>query len=210
MTENFVVNAESRADQGKGASRRLRRAGKVPAVLYGAGEPVSLTLDHNEMIHHIENEAFFSHILELNIDGKAEKAIIRDLQRHPAKNMLIHADFQRVDAKQELHVNVPLHFINEEACAGVKTGGGVLHHLATEIDIACLPKDLPEFIEVDVIDLAAGETLHLSQIKLPKGVRSVVLAQGEDHDAGVIACHKGHGTTEAAEAGEETAEGGEE
>jgi large subunit ribosomal protein L25 len=196
MAENFEVIAETRTDLGKGASRRLRHADKVPGVVYGSGEPVSITMAHSDMLKHVANEAFFSHVLDLQIDGKSEMAIVRDMQRHPAKQIIMHIDFMRVKKGVALHMNVPLHFINEDTCTGVKVGGGLLSHLITEIEIACLPKDLPEFIEVDVAALELGSTLQLSEITLPKGITSVALSHGEDHDMGVVTCSKPRGAEE--------------
>jgi len=191
MSESFIIEAEVRTDMGKGASRRLRHLDKVPAVLYGAGEdPVALTLSHNEMYHHLENEAFYSHILTINIGKKKEKAILKDLQRHPAKPRLMHADFQRVNMKEKLRMHVPLHFINEEEAPGVKAGG-LVNHSATDLHIACLPKDLPEFIEVDLGALELDASLHVSDLVLPKGIESVDLSHGADssHDHIVAAIH---------------------
>lgn len=205
MAENFEVIAQARTDLGKGASRRLRRAGQIPAVVYGSGEPVSITLSHSEMLRHAEHEAFFSHILDLQIDGKSENVIVRDMQRHPAKPFITHVDFQRVTKGVELTVSVPLHFVNEDTCKGVKIGGGLLSHLVTEIEISVLPKNLPEFVEVDVANLEVGATLHLSEITLPEGVTSVALSHGEDHDIGLVACNKPRGAAE-----DEESEGAEE
>ncbi|HDP90157.1 MAG TPA: 50S ribosomal protein L25/general stress protein Ctc [Thioalkalivibrio sp.] len=214
MMTDFVLSAEKRDEQGKGASRRLRRAGKVPAIIYGAGkEPTTISLNHNEVLRQLENEAFYSHILTLNIGGTEEQAILRDMQRHPSKPYVTHMDFQRVSATDKIRVLVPVHFINEGACVGVKQGGGVLNHLMTEVEVQCLPKDLPEFIEVDVTGLDVGDTIHLSNLTLGKGVEIVELLHGEEHDNAVVACHKGHGGAAAAapEEGEEAAaeEGGE-
>ena len=206
MAENFEVIAETRTDLGKGASRRLRHADKVPGVVYGSGEPVSITMSHNEMLKHVSNEAFFSHILDLQVDGKSEMVVVRDMQRHPAKQIIMHVDFMRVKKGVALHMNVPLHFINEDTCSGVKLGGGLISHLVTEIEIACLPKDLPEFIEVDVAELELGSTLQLSEITLPKGITSVALSHGEDHDMGVVTCSKPRGSAEDEDAGEATEE----
>ena len=179
MSVTFELDAEVRTDMGKGASRRLRHANKIPAVMYGGGaDPVSLTMDHNKIAHALENEAFYSHILTINIGGKPAKAILRDLQRHPAKLRILHADFQRVNMKEKLHMNVPLHFINAESSPGVKTSGGNVSHVLTEVDISCLPKDLPEFIAVDLVELAAGNTLHLSDLVLPKNTEILSLAKG--------------------------------
>ena len=207
---NFDINAQSRADVGKGASRRLRREGKVPAVLYGAAkEATSLSLDHDEIFHHLEHEAFYSHILSIKVDGKAEKAVLKDVQRHPSKPKVQHVDFQRVSETDKIHMHVPLHFVGEEAAPGVKAGG-LISHLMTSIDVACLAKNLPEYIEVDVSALETGDSIHLSHIKLPEGVEIPALAQGPDHDLPVFSIHtpKG-GATEAEEEGAPEAPGGE-
>ena len=180
--EEFELNCTVRTDLGKGASRRLRRLnGDIPAVLYGGGEdPVSLTISHKDIAKATENEAFFSHIITLNVGKKKQKAVIKALQRHPAKAILMHADFQRVSDKVQITVNVPIHFLNEDKCAGVKTGGGSIIKTLNEIEIHCLPKDLPEFIEVDMLLLEIGEAVHLADITLPTGVASVALASGND------------------------------
>ena len=176
--EEFELNCTVRTDLGKGASRRLRRLNdNIPAVLYGGGEdPVSLTIAHKDIAKATENEAFFSHIITLNVGKKKQKAVIKALQRHPAKAILMHADFQRVSDKVQITVNVPIHFLNEDKCAGVKTGGGSIIKTLNEIEIHCFPKDLPEFIEVDMLLLGIGEAVHLADITLPTGVASVALA----------------------------------
>ena len=176
--EEFELNCTVRTDLGKGASRRLRRLNDdIPAVLYGGGEdPVSLTIAHKDIAKATENEAFFSHIITLNVGKKKQKAVIKALQRHPAKAILMHADFQRVSDKVQITVNVPIHFLNEDKCAGVKTGGGSIIKTLNEIEIHCFPKDLPEFIEVDMLLLGIGEAVHLADITLPAGVASVALA----------------------------------
>ena len=187
MSISFELAASIRKDLGKSATRRLRRQEMVPAVIYGAGkEPVSITLGHNQLLHSTENEAFFSHILSIDVDGKKEKVIIKALQRHPAKSILMHADFLRVSMKEKLKVHVPLHFIGEDEAPGSKQGGVVTHDLV-DIEIQCLPGDLPEYIEVDVSALEIGDSLHLSDIKLPKGMEIVALGQGDDHDLQVVA-----------------------
>ncbi len=205
MSQEFVIEASLRDDQGKGASRRLRRdEGKVPAVIYGGEkEATAISVSHNELKKALENEAFFSHILTINVDGKAESAILKDLQRHPYKPTLIHADFQRVDKNREIHVNVPLHFINEETAPAVKLEGGKVSHQLTEVEVICLPQNLPEFIEVDLTDVAMDQVVHLSDLKLPEGVRVAALQQGEDHNLPVLAIHKPKG----AKADEAEAEG---
>lgn len=187
MSAEFELDCEVREVGGKGASRRLRRLeGKIPAILYGGGEdPVSLTIPHKDILHATENEAFFSHIITLNIGKKKQQAVIKDLQRHPAKPFIMHADFQRVRADVEIHVNVPIHFINEEKCKGVKLGGGNVLKTLNEIEVTCLPKDLPEYIEVDLIELDIGDSVHLSEVTLPEGVTSVALSHGEGSDLSV-------------------------
>lgn len=183
----FTLDANVRTDKGKGASRRLRRADLVPAILYGGNEePVSLTLDHNKVNNSADYEAFYSHVLTLNIDGKKVEALLKDIQRHPYKPKITHVDFQRVVAGEKLHTNVPLHFINEERNAAIKAGG-IAEHQANEVEVTCLPKDLPEFIEVDIAELEMDTTLHLSDLKLPAGVTSVELAkEDETHDLAVV------------------------
>ena len=179
---SISLNAEARDDLGKGASRRLRRLNDdIPAVLYGGSEdPISLTIAHKDIAKATENEAFFSHIITLNVGKKKQKAVIKALQRHPAKAILMHADFQRVSDDQKITVNVPIHFLNEDKCAGVKTGGGSIIKTLKEIEIDCFPKDLPEFINVDMILLEIGEAVHLADITLPEGVASIALAAGND------------------------------
>ena len=204
MTDLFTLDAEVRTDLGKGASRRLRHANKVPAILYGEGqEPVSLTLEHKNVFRAQQEEAFYSHVLTLNIGKKKVKCLIKDMQRHPFKEVVMHLDFIRIDAKHALHANVPVHFINEENVA--KLGATIAHHV-NEIAISCLPKNLPEFIEVDLADLEVGQTIHLSDVKLPKGVTSDELAKGESHDQAVVSANapKGKGDDESEE--EATAE----
>ncbi len=217
MSVNFVLEAEPRTDLGKGASRRLRRTGMVPAVIYGAGkEPVSISLKHNELQHSLENEAFYSHILTVKLGKDEEQAILKDLQRHPSKPVIMHMDLQRVSANEKLRLHAPLHFINEDTAPGVKAGGLVAHS-QTEIEISCLPKDLPEFIEVDLAELELDASIHLSEIKLPAGVEAVELMHGEGHDPSIVSIHLARGGKEADEAeeggaaeGEAATEGGEE
>ena len=203
---DFNLNAETRKDEGKGASRRLRHAGKVPAILYGHGDPVSLTLDANELANHIKYEAFFSHILTLHIDGKEEQAIMKDMQRHPFKPVVLHVDLQRVKKGHKMHVNVPVHFLNDDKAHGVKMEGGVMSHNVTQLEVYVLPKDLPEYIEVDVKDLKIGESIHLSEIKLPEGVESVDLMH--ENDPVLVSIHHPRVEEEPVEGeeGEESAE----
>ncbi|PVY78919.1 LSU ribosomal protein L25P [Tamilnaduibacter salinus] len=191
MEQEFVLEAFLREDQGKGASRRLRREErKIPAIVYGGGkEPVSISLWHNDLKKGLENEAFYSHILTLDLDGKKESVILKDLQRHPYKPLLTHADFLRVDKDHEIHVSVPIHFINEETAPVVKLEGGAVQHQLNEVEVICLPQDLPEFIEVDMTEMEMDQVLHMSDLKLPKGVRIAALQQGEDHDQAVVSVH---------------------
>ncbi len=210
MSNAFELDCSVREDQGKGASRRLRRLNNaIPAVLYGGDkEPVSLTIAHDDILHATENEAFFSHIITLNIDSKKEKAVIKALQRHPAKPFIMHADFLRVSDKQAIVVKVPIHFLNEDKCVGVKMGGGNILKTLNEIEVSCLPKDLPEFIEVDMLEVDLGDTVHLSDITLPEGVTSVALSHGDDSDLSVATVQQPRGAMEeeeAADAGDEAA-----
>lgn len=186
----FELEATAREDIGKGASRRLRHSNLVPAVVYGAGEaPLSLTLNHDKLTVALKHEAFYSHIVTLKHGKKAEKVIIKALQRHPSKPRIQHIDFLRIRADQKLKMNVPLHFLGEENAPGIKEGG-IFQHLMTDVEVTCLPADLPEFIEVDVSDLALDQSIHLSQLNLPKGVELVAFAHGvEDHDQSVISIH---------------------
>lgn len=203
----FNLDAEVRTDLGKGASRRLRHADKVPAILYGADkEPVSLTLAHNKVFQAQEFEAFYSHVLTLNIGGEKVEALVKDMQRHPYKPKIMHLDFLRVDASHAVTTNVPLHFINEEAAPAIKTHGGHAEHHVTDIEISCLPANLPEFIEVDLMDVAMDQTVHLSDIKLPEGVTSTELAKGEGHDVAIVTIKLAKGAAAEDDAEEETTE----
>ncbi len=192
MSTDFVLNAKSREDTGKGASRRLRRlAGEVPAIVYGGKKDAAkVTLLHKEVAKALDNEAFYSHIIALDIDGKSEDVILKDVQRHPAKKIILHLDFLRVSKSTKLQTRVPLHFINEDTSVGVKMGGGIVAHTMTELEVLCLPKDLPEYIEVDMAEVEVGQIVHISDIKLPKGVESVALNQGADHDLSVATINK--------------------
>jgi large subunit ribosomal protein L25 len=212
MSDQFELYAEVREDLGKGASRRLRRlADQVPAIIYGANkDPQPLSIIRKDLEKALENEAFFSHVLVVNIGGKKEKAILKDLQRHPARNSVTHADFLRVDENVAIKVHVPIHFLNEKTCHGVKIQGGMIQHQATDIEVLCLPTDIPEFIEVDMADVKAGEIIHLSNITLPAGVTSVALALGEDHDlaiASVVAPKGGSGDESSADESPDSSEG---
>ncbi|MFP6792806.1 MAG: 50S ribosomal protein L25/general stress protein Ctc [Pseudomonadales bacterium] len=185
---DFELNAELRTDKGKGASRRLRRnADMIPAILYGAGkDPLSLTLAHKDIHKACENEAFFSHIITINADGDRQQAIVKDLQRHPAKDRIMHADFLRIQMDQAITVEVPLHFLNEDSCLGVRQGGGNVSHNMASIEISCLPGDLPEYIEVDIEDLDLGDAIHISGLRLAEELSIPSLQQGADHDHVVV------------------------
>lgn len=179
-------------EQGTGASRRLRRANKIPAIVYGGGsEPAPITLDHNEFFRHLNHEGFVSSIITLNTDGQKELVLLRDIQMHPFKPIVFHVDFQRVNADEKIHLRVPLHFINQDVAPGVKLSGGIVNHIATDLEISCLPKDLPESITVDLANLVAGHSIHISELKLPAGVESVALAHG--HDDAVASISAGSG-----------------
>jgi len=175
------VSATSRALQGTGASRRLRVTGKVPGIIYGAEQPAqNVEFDHNGLFHQLKQEAFHASILSMTVDGKKERVLLRDVQMHPWKQLILHVDFQRVSANKKIHMKVPLHFINADIAPGVKTGGGIVSHVMNEMDITCLPDDLPEFIEVDLQNLEIGAAVHLADLKIPKGVESVQLTRGDN------------------------------
>ena len=182
MTAEFTLNAEARSDLGKGASRRLRRlASQVPAVIYGGEKaPQSISLLAKEIAKLLENDSAYSHVIALTVDGAVETVVIKALQRHPAKGHVLHADFVRVVAGQKLTAHVPLHFINQDSSVGVKQQGGEVSHTISEVEVSCQPQDLPEFIEVDLAKVEVGQIVHLSDIKLPKGVELVALAHGND------------------------------
>ncbi len=187
MSKQFKIQAEMREDVGKGASRRLRRAGRVPAIIYGAGrEPAMVTLDHNYMIHAIEEESFQSSVLEINVADKVQKVILRDLQRHPFKPLINHADFQRIRDDEEIRVSVAIHFVNEETSPAAKAAGVVVSHQLTEVEISALPKDLPEYLTVDLEKLSPGDSIMLSQIDLPKGVSIPAVENDPENDMAVV------------------------
>ena len=179
--QSFELNAEKRETQGKGASRRLRRVGKVPGILYGAEQgSESIQLEQKELFQKLEIEAFYSSILDLKLDASTQRVVLKDLQRHPYKPQILHLDLQRVDETKKLTIRVPLHFTNEDTCPGVKQQGGVVSHLVTELEIICLPKDLPEFISVDLAELEVGQTIHLGDIQAPEAVDIATLLHGGD------------------------------
>lgn len=187
---SIELNAELRESMGKGASRRLRHVGKLPAIIYGAGkDPVSVTLEQKDVQYVLPQEAFYSQVMSLNVAGKKEDVLLRDIQHHPYKLDVLHMDFARVDAKVAVHVHVPLHFIGEDACPGVKTEGGAVNHVIMEVEVECLPKNIPEFIEVDLSELHLNDVVHLSDLKLSEGVSVLALKQGADHDTAVAGIH---------------------
>lgn len=188
MTDQFVVVAKSREAQGTGASRRLRKTGWVPAIVYGGGQPPrNISIEHRLLSKQLETEAFYSHILSLEVDGQAESVVIKALQRHPHKPVLLHADFQRVRADEAIRVRVPLHFEGVDIAPGVKKEGGVLEHLLNDVEVECLPGKLPEYLVVDVSAMVLDQTLHLSDLTLPEGVELVELKH--DHDTAVASIH---------------------
>lgn len=186
MADKYTLTATLRADVGKGASRRLRRADSVPAIVYGLKEPQSITLIHNQVAKALANEAFYSHILTLDIDNKPEKVVVKDVQRHPFKPRITHMDFQRISETEKITMHIPLHFLGGEVSPGVKVDGGLISHLLSEIAIRCLPKDLPEYLEVDLSNLKLNEAAHLSNIKLSEGVEIVDLVHGEDRPVATV------------------------
>jgi large subunit ribosomal protein L25 len=193
------VIAFNRTLQGSGASRRLRTSGQTPGIIYGGTEaPVMIALDGNALYHALKKEAFHGSILDLEIDGKSQQVLLRDFQMHAYKQMVLHADFQRVDAKQPVHKKVALHFINADVSPAVKLNGAVISHVMTDLDISCLPADLPEFIEVDLANMEVGTSIHVSALKLPKGVTAV--AHGDDQTVATAAVPAGKVSDEAAAA----------
>ncbi len=200
---SIEMNVKKRDAQGTGASRRLRRADQVPAIIYGGDKPATpITLDHNEIFHALRKEAFHASVLTLNVEGTKETVLLRDTQMHAYKLQVLHVDFQRVDATHKLHTKVPFHFVNADAAPGVKLQGGIVSHVMNEIDVQCLPSQLPEFIEVDLSGLSVGQSIHVSQIKLPAGVEA--LTHGTDPVIATLTLPRGAKSDEAA------AEGGEE
>ena len=182
----FEVVAQPRAALGTSANRRLRRSGHIPANLYGGGkDPTPLTLEENRIRKQIENEAFAAHILTVKVEGEESQAVLKSVHRDPVTNRVIHMDFQRISARSEIHMHVPLHFVNEEDCPG-KRAGGIVTHLLVEVEVGCLPKDLPEYIEVDMASLDVGDSVHLSELVLPEGVHLMVLAHNPDNDQPVV------------------------
>ena len=190
MADKFDLIAESREERGKGASRRLRLQGKVPAIIYGAGRPPrSLSFDHNKVLKQLESESFYSSVLNIKVGDKSQAAILKDLQRHPAKQQIMHIDLQRIVEDEEIKMNVPLHFLNEEDAHGVREGGGKVAHLRTDVEVVCLPKYLPEYLEIDIIDLELDQMMYLADLELPDGVRIPELEQGSEHDHAIVSIH---------------------
>ena len=190
MANTYSLTAITRDDLGKGASRRLRRENLVPAIIYGgSGEPVPISLKRNEIDRNLLDEAFYSSLITLSVDGKKEVVVLRDLQRHPAKPIVLHADLQRITDDEEIKVVVPLHFINEDIAPGVKMDGGNVNRLVVDIEVSCLPKNIPEFIDVDLSKLEKGNSIHLSEVELPEGVRSTQLAYGEEHNLAIVSIY---------------------
>ena len=205
------LNATRRDDTGKGASRRLRRARKLPAIVYGGKkEPMAITLEQKDVLHELDNEDFYAQVLSLNIDGEKEDVLLRDIQHHPYKIDILHVDFVRIDADHVVHVHTPLHFVGEENSPGVKQEGGVVSHILNEVEMECLPKNIPQFIEVDLSEMHVGDIIHLSDLKLPEGVQVLALKQGEEHDTAVVSMHARKGGSDAADEGEEDGDSSEE
>lgn len=208
---DFELNAELREDtnRGKGAARRMRRhSDQVPAILYGAGKkPLALALHHKDLHKACESESFFSQIIKIHADGKSQEVILKDLQRHPAKDRILHADFMRIQMDVAITVDVPLHFINEDKCVGVRQEGGLVSHNMASLEVTCLPGDLPEFIEVDVLDLGLGGAIHISELTLPPGVTVPSLQLGDDHDHVVVSVHARRVEVEPIDQVDEAAEG---
>ncbi|NOR42702.1 MAG: 50S ribosomal protein L25/general stress protein Ctc [Gammaproteobacteria bacterium] len=199
------LNATLRGDKGKGASRRLRHANTFPAIVYGGGkDPVSITLQQKDVQHKLPDETFYSQVLSLNIEGKVEDVLLRDIQHHPYKMNVMHMDFIRVDANKVVHVFSQLHFSGEDVSPGVKTEDGVANHVITEVEVVCLPKDIPEFIAVDLSEMQVGDVVHLSDLKLPEGVEILALKQGEEHDTAVVGMHVRKVVAEVEEGAPET------
>ena len=205
MATTHEIKVERRSDEGKGASRRLRRAGKIPAIVYGGElDPVNIQLDHEPVWLASQNDWFYSSILDLSLGGDIQKVLLRDIQRHPYKQLIMHLDFQRVNDKETLRTSVPLHFINEDVSPAGKSSEVVVTHELKEVTVECLPTDLPETIEVDLSELKLGDIIYLSDLKLPKGVEIPQLKLGKDHDDAVVIAKAGR-----EEAADEAADGGE-
>ena len=206
MATEHKITAFGREDAGKGASRRLRRAGRIPAIVYGGhADPASIELDHEKTWLASQNEWFYSSILTMDVDGKAQKVLLRDMQRHPYRQQIMHLDFQRVSENEAIRTAVPLHFLNQETSPAGKAADVVITHELNEVVVSCLPKDLPEYIEVDLADFALGGIVHLSELKLPAGVEIPELKLGKEHDVAVVVAKAGRVEVEEAAEGAETA-----
>ncbi len=206
MAVKHEIKAELRKDEGKGASRRLRLAGKVPAIVYGASQdPTSIQLEHQQVEQHAKHEWFYSAIMEMSIGTGSQKVLLRDMQRHPFKPLIMHLDFQRISENEVIRVRVPLHFLNQEKSTAGKTSGVVITHELNDVEIACLPRDLPEYIEVDLSGLDKGDTVHLSALKLPNGVSIPELRLGKEHDVAVVVAREMKEEAEAAAAADAAA-----
>lgn len=196
MSDTIHLIAEPRSDSGKGASRRLRHQGLIPAIVYGGdSNPEQISIAHNKFMHELDHETIYTQVVELQVGDKTEEVILRDLQRHPFKNKVLHADFFRIDKNTPIKIVVPIHVLNAEECVGVKIDGGMMTQVVTEIEIIALPKDLPEYLEIDAENLHLGETLHLSDIKMPAGVEITAMlnieeTEHDDHDLGVLSVVK--------------------
>ena len=209
---SLELNATLREDQGKGASRRLRHVKQLPAIVYGGkADPVSISLLQKDVQHKLPDESFYSQVLSLKIDGKAEDVLLRDIQHHPYKQEVLHMDFIRVDMNKPVHVHSQLHFVGEDVSPGVKTEDGVVSHVLIEVELECLPKNIPEFIEVDLSDMHVGDVVHLSDLKMPEGVEVLALKHGEEYDSVVASMHVRKVAVEEEEVAPEAAaeEGGE-
>ena len=212
MSQTFTIPAVSRSDKGKGASRRLRRQGMVPGIIYGGGkDPEMIATPHNKLLQQLDNEAFYSSVLNLELDGKIQRVVLKDLQRHPAKPFILHFDLLRVADTDRIRMVVPLHFVGEEEAPGVKAGGKI-HHAMSDLEVICEARNLPEYIEVDVSQMNVGDMIHLTDLKLPEGVEIAALTHGDEasHDEAVVSIQAGRGAQTAAEEGSEGEEAGEE
>jgi large subunit ribosomal protein L25 len=209
MAKEFDLIADYREDQGKGASRRLRHEGKVPAIIYGAGRPPrSITFDHNKVMQQLDNESFYSSILNVKVGEKSQAAILKDVQRHPAKRLIMHIDLQRIVEDQVIKMNVPIHYLGEEDAVGVREGGGTVTKMVNDVEVTCLPKDLPEYLELDISHLELDEMMYITDVKLPEGVEIVGLAQAEDEQAQpIVSIHFIHEEIIEEEVEEEELEG---
>jgi len=209
MSTDYQISAEPRSESGKAASRRYRREDKIPAVVYGAGKDnKSLLLDHHEIFHSLETEGFHSAIIKINVGKSVEQAILRDVQMHPTKDKVMHVDFQRISATEKLHISVPIHFVGEEEAPGVKTEHGIMSHMINDVDVSCLPADLPEYLEIDVSGLNLGDSVYLSDIKVPQDVElTALLHEGEDQMVATVYAPQLDAAAEEAEEVEAAAAG---